>query len=138
MNDELTIPDDDSGLSPSAVGRDTSDGPRIVYPSAAKAFRAGAWRGAKFGGKWTALILGSLLFVVNLAMLAMLLYCMYRWPTDQPPLTFLDVLKLVGVCILVLVHTTLVTAAVSAIIMGIGEGISYWQSGRKARIPTVS
>jgi hypothetical protein len=97
------------------------------YTSAIEAFRAGARRGAKFGGTCMGLILGSIIFVLFVAMCGMVVYCILRWPNYNPP-GFLESLKLVGICVFGFLYSTLVCAALSAIIMGIGECVSFWRS----------
>jgi hypothetical protein len=125
------MPDANPYQSPLNAGQD-GERSAVEYSSAAKAFLVGAWRGAKFGGKWMGLILGGLTFFLIAAMCALTAYRMYCWPAVAVP-CFLAVLKVSGVCLLAFGSTTLFTAVISAIIMGIGEGVSYWRSGRRAK-----
>jgi hypothetical protein len=136
MNDESTAIDENPYRSPLSTGQDASQS-EVKYPSATKAFLAGAKRGAKFGGKWMGLILGSLLFVTIVAMIAMIVYRINYWPGYKPP-SFLELSKGVGMCFLALAYAVFLTAAISAIIMGIGEGISYRRSRKEPKRPTES
>ena len=133
MTDELTTTDENPYQSPLPVEQDATG---RSYPSARKAFLAGAKRGAKFGGKWVGLVLGSLATFVCVVMCATAGYIVYRFGYDNlhPPEGLLWAMVMV---IVACAYTTLVAAIMSAIIMGIGEAVFYWRSRRITRTPIV-
>jgi hypothetical protein len=133
MNDELTTINENPYQSPLTGGQDALPA-RTAYPSVTSAVLAGAWRGAKFGGKWMALSLGSLLLIVLVAVCGTIVYEMSWRGYDGKRV--LEGLEGVGWCVLALMQATLLAAAVGAIIMGIGEGISYWRGKRGDAITT--
>jgi hypothetical protein len=133
MNDEVTTIQDNPYRSPLPDGQVASRSD-IIYPSAAKAFLAGAWRGAKFGGKWMALSLGSLMLILVVAICGMLVYEMSWRGYDGKHV--LEGLKGVGLCALALMHMTFLAAAAGAIIMGIGESVSYRRRNRSGATTT--
>jgi hypothetical protein len=136
MNDELTTIGVNPYQSPLAAGQEANDRAEIKYPSARTAFLAGARRGAMFGGKWMALILGSILIVVCVAMTAMTIFIIYHRPNDTPR-GFLDLLEFFGLCIFAFVSATSFTAGISAIMMGIGEIGCHCRAKKKATTTTI-
>jgi hypothetical protein len=133
MNDGLTTADTNPYQSPLTVEQPAS--PR-VYPSAAKAFLAGAWQGAKFGGKWMSLILGILTLVVCVAFCVGIIYRFYRQGYDVQAL--LQGLKIAGLCVFTTAYVTAITAIVSAIMMGIGEVATYCRAKKRPDSTTAS
>jgi hypothetical protein len=82
-----------------------------------------------------------LILAIPVSLLLTAIFIAMAWKMRFPTYgidDFWEGLRVAGVCILAFVHVTLATAAISAIIMGIGEGISYWRSSRKTEPPTVS
>jgi hypothetical protein len=133
MNDGLTTTDINPYQSPPTVEQPASS---RMYASAAKAFLAGAWRGAKFGGKWMSLILGILTLVVCVAFCVGIIYRFYRQGYDVQAL--LQGLKIAGLCVFTTAYVTAITAVISAIMMGIGEVGSHWRDKNKSNSTTVS
>jgi hypothetical protein len=93
------------------------------YTSRRSAIVAGIWRGALFGGKWTAVATTSLLMVLLVCFSAKALN---RWQSGE---RFLDVMKWLGEGIgLTLFAWALITAiptAASALFMGVVGGVNY-------------
>jgi hypothetical protein len=135
MSEELTTIADNPYQSPLA---DVPDAQRsgTVYPSATRAVLAGAWRGAKFGGKWMALSLASLMLVLVVAICGMLVYEMSWRGYDGKRV--LEALKGVGLCVLALLQMTFLAAAAGAIITGIGESVSYRRRKRRGATTTTA
>ena len=80
-----------------------------------------------------ALLLGPLMLIVSLAICGAIGYEMFRRGYNGNRI--LEGLKGIGLCALTLVYATLLAAAIGAIGMGINEGLTYWQSCRKASRP---
>jgi hypothetical protein len=133
MSEELTTINENPYQSPLTGGQDALPA-RTAYPSVTRAVLAGAWRGAKFGAKWMALSLGILLLIVLAAVCGMIVYEMSLRGYNGK--LVLERLTGVGWCVLALMCATFHAATVGAIIMGIGEGISYWRGRRRGAITT--
>ena len=102
----------------------------IIYPSATKAFLAGAWRGAKFGGKWMGMILGGVAVVVCL------IVCLAPGP-EGPCSPFVSFkLSLYACAVLGVAYGTIPAALIGALIMGVGEGMSYCREKKKSETAT--
>jgi hypothetical protein len=138
MDEQLITSDENPYRSPQAAVSAPDDRAAAQYPSAKKAFLAGAWRGAKFGGKWMGLILGGILIVESVAMIGVKAYFTFRWPGRNPPLDLLELLKLIGISILAFVYCTSITAVISAIMMGIGEVGYYWRAKKRAETTNIT
>jgi hypothetical protein len=117
--------------SPLTDSQDASSRLECKYPTATRAVLAGAWKGAKFGAKWMGLILGSIVFVICVFFSVEIVYRIYRQGYDYQYV--LEGLKLFGSCILGVLLITFYTAIISAIIMGVSEGVSYWRSNKKPK-----
>jgi len=126
--DELTTAEENPYESPLAVEPDAT---KPSYPSAKKAFLAGAKRGAKVAGKWMGLILGSFALLVFAIICFGILHRLYRLGYDDwhPSEGLWTMVMLIVAC----AYSTLVAAIISAVIMGTGEVVSYWRSRRKAQ-----
>jgi ABC-type Fe3+ transport system permease subunit len=95
---------------------------------------AGAWRGAKFGGKWPAIILTILMVAIWVVYLAMivslwLLRGTDLWQTLKP----LEFLKMIGFSLGFVLYVTFVTGMVGGLIMGVAAGISYRKGATKMK-----
>jgi hypothetical protein len=98
----------------------------VVYSSRWRATRADAWHGAKFGGKWMFLVISSL-FAFSFA--SFIAGVLYLWLWKGTPLSLIlkgiDLLEVFGMPLICILWMTLVTAAISAAIMGAGAAISW-------------
>jgi hypothetical protein len=135
MTQEVTTVEENPYQSPLTDGEHAQLS-GTAYPSATKAALAGAWRGAKFGGIWMALSLGSLMLILVVAICGMLVYEMSWRGYDGKRV--LEGLKGVGLCALGLMYTTFLAAAAGAIIMGIGEVVSYQRRKRRGATTTTA
>ena len=131
MSEELTTIEENPDQSPLAVEQEVSC---RSYPSATRALLAGAKRGAKLGGKWMGLILGTLALVVSAFAVAGIVYRASLLGYESK--VVLDFLNFIGSLLLTTAGTTLFTAVVCSIIMGAGEGVYYWRSRRRAKTTT--
>jgi hypothetical protein len=133
MNNELTTIYENPYQSPLTIGQDASSG---SYPSATKAFLAGAKRGAKLGGKWMGLILGTLSLAVIAFSVVVIVYRASMLGYESK--IVLEFLGVIGSLLFGTAGVTLLTAVICSIIMGIGESVYHWQSRRKAKSTTTS
>ncbi len=130
MNEEPPTRDENPYRSPSSGQYDAATS-AVTYPSATRAFLAGAKRGAKVAGKWVGLLLGSLALLAFFSMAAKVGITVYY--RGFSALTRLGLLKDDAMIIAACAWTTLCAAAASAIIMGTGDAVTYWRSRRKGR-----
>jgi hypothetical protein len=136
--DEERIADVNPDQLPLTVGQNTSSRQEIKYPSASKAFWAGARRGAKFGGKWAALAVGAVLGAINLGTFVLWLCLIYLRPTSDVLWYSLQLLKIAGLSVVAVAYAALVTAAVGAVSMGTGEWVSYRRAKKSANATTIT
>jgi uncharacterized integral membrane protein len=102
------------------------------YPSRTKAIAAGFWRGAKFGGKWMAIILIFLSILLWIFFAAAFLYFwLYKGADFRLLANKLEPLKMLGITIGTILYISFLSAIVGALIMGAAAGISYRKSSRK-------
>ena len=101
------------------------------YQSRGQAIRAGAWRGAKFAGKWMAAILIVLALVVWAPLIGLIVY---RWLwqgikfwylVEAAHLGWLPVLRAVGSTVGGIVVGTIWGALIGALIMGVAAAFDY-------------
>jgi hypothetical protein len=124
--DELTVLEENPYQTPSTFERMAVPRPEPVFRSRTQAVLAGAWRGAKFGGKWPAIILTILMVAIWAVYLGMIVSLWLLrgtgfWQTLKP----LEFLKMVGLSLGSVLYVTFVTGMVGGVIMGVAAGISY-------------
>lgn len=107
------------------MSQPAKEGRYSIYRSRSEAVRAELWRGAKFGGKWMALIIISIDLILWVAIGAKLLYEIYRngivaWYSLAPGLPRLMLLTS-GVA----AAATIYSAIFGSIIMGAGAAIGF-------------
>jgi hypothetical protein len=126
MSHELTMPAENPYQTPPTFELSAVIQPRRVYKSRRQAVLVEAWRGAKFGGKWMALIVTALFATLWAATLAEAIYSR-RWRREgfwSAPL-HIDPVELFVFTPLFIACATLVAAVFGALIMGAAAGISY-------------
>jgi hypothetical protein len=129
MNDDLAIDEENPYRSPRYDWERSAGRKQIRYRSALQAIRAGSWRGAKFGAKWVGLFLGGLAFILCAFVGVRLYFHIYQHGIDVR--YALEALFILCRFFLFTLILTFMTAVVSAILMGSGEWVAYWQSGQK-------
>jgi hypothetical protein len=133
MNDQPTTTDTNPYRSPSIVGQDAAV---RQYASAGQALRAGAWRGAKFGAKWMALIWAVPFVALFVFVCGAILYRTYSYGYNSG--FFWSGLEMLGTWILFFVYGTFCAGLACAVGMGLGEVVPYWRSHKRANMSTDS
>ena len=127
MSEESTKIRDNPYQSPLGVGPVEES---RLYPSALDAFWAGAKRGAKFGAKWTALILGSFWLIMSVFVFGTIVY--YRVGDEKH---VIEGVKFLSMFFFLSLYVTLDAAAIGAIVMGAAKVSSYRRAKRGAATP---
>jgi hypothetical protein len=113
--------------SPTAARQTPTSQPPLVYKSRWQAVRAGLWRGAKFGGKWMAIVCIALV-AISFAFIAAIAFDRMRKGIDVRPSWMhlsLELLKALSATILAIAWVTIVGAIAGAAIMGAAAAVTY-------------
>lgn len=135
MDNESTTANENPYQSPLTTGQEVVR-PKIEYPSAAKAFLAGAKRGAKSGGKWTALVLLIPLAALVIFVFVSFLRFTLKWGFDSKML--LGGLALIGWQSLFLAYMVFAVAFATAIGRGMREALVHRRSHKNSKATPTS
>ena len=108
----------------------------VKFASAAKAFLAGAWRGAKLGAKWSLLILAIPYGILLLLACSVVFVVTVRHGGDIGVL--LSGMRMIGMQIPILAYIALCGPAGCSVGIGLCEALTYWRDHRRPKRPTVS
>jgi hypothetical protein len=117
--------------SPAAATGIENERDELTFTTRGRAIAAGAWRGAKFGGRLMGMIMGTLMGLLWLFAIAAIIYrWLYVGDDIGRIMDKLRPLEFFGTTLLAIISSTVLAAAIGAIIMGTTAGISYRREGR--------
>jgi hypothetical protein len=123
---------EDPYRSPRAITTAEEQSEQPAFASRGRAMAAGAWRGAKLGGRLMGMIIGT---VMALLWFAAIVAILYRWLVMGGDIGWIiektRPIQLFGVTLLGAVYVTVLAVLLSALIMGTAAGISYRAPGKK-------